>query len=137
MFRTIPVYTLYSLFFIFSDKFEIVTKCGISNSITGQKRFGLYLDRFHISRILWGYTIFTNSLYTIFAGNVKKPSHVRSQIELRHPSTSVYETIFFLHYYVCGCGCEFVKASISKCGLVSCNYVLYTIVWLWNLLVRS
>jgi hypothetical protein len=51
MFRSAPISTFYPLDFVFSDKYEISTKYGMSNSKTGQKRFGLYPDRFRISRI--------------------------------------------------------------------------------------
>ena len=50
-------------------------------------------NRFHISRILWGYPIFTNSVYTVFT------------------TMCVATAMNLLNF-------------LSKCGLVSCDYIL-------------
>ena len=64
-----PDFYILPAHFIFSDKFGIGTKYGISNSKTGRKRFDSY--PFHISRIISGYPDFNNLVYTVFVAQVQ------------------------------------------------------------------
>jgi len=83
-------------------------KYGMSNMKTGRKRFGLYSNRFCISRILSGYRGFTNSVYTVFT--TMCVAMAMNFLNLLSECWLV-SCDYKLHYYVCGCElvCELVN----------------------------
>ena len=75
-------------------------KYGMSNSKTERKRFGLYPDRFHISHVLSGYPVFTNSVYTVFTTMcVAMTMNLLNLLS----ECKLMSCDYILHYYVCGC----------------------------------
>ena len=97
-------------------------KHGMSNLKTERKRFDLYPDRFRISRILSGYSVFTNLVYTVFTTMC-----VAMAMNLLN-LLSEYGLVscdYKLHYYVCGCKlvCEVVNYYHSLQLLVLLSFV--------------
>ena len=94
----------------------------MSNSKTGRKRFGLYPDHF---RILSGYPIFTNSVYTLFTTMCVV---VAMNLLYLLSKCGLISCDYILHYYVCGCKlvCEVVNYYHSLQLLVLLSFVLFS-----------
>ena len=80
----------------------------MSNSEMGWKLFGLYPDHFCNFRILSGYPIFTNSVYTLFTTMCVV---VAMNLLYLLSKYGLMSCDYILYYYVCGCKlvCEVVN----------------------------
>ena len=103
-------------------------KHGMSNLKTERKRFDLYPDRFRISRILSGYSVFTNLVYTVFT--TMCVAMAMNFLNLLS-ECGLVSCDYKLHYYVCGCElvCEVVNYyhSLQLFVLLSFVYCFYVL----------
>ena len=76
----------------------------MSNSEMGRKLFGLYPDHFCNFRILSGYPIFTNSVYSVFTTMC-----VATAMNLLNflSECGLVSCDYILRYYVCGCELDY------------------------------